>query len=78
MSKPDGKDIGVTVDGTWQRRGFSSLNGIVAAIAVKGTPPPPPRQTLPEILQFQRKRKLTLSGAKFNADSESGLIFSGS
>ena len=30
----DGKGIGVTVDGTWQRRGFSSLNGIVAAIAV--------------------------------------------
>ena len=24
----------VTVDGTWQRRGFSSLNGIVAAISV--------------------------------------------
>lgn len=27
-------DIGVSVDGTWQRRGFSSLNGVVAAISV--------------------------------------------
>ena len=26
-------DIGVSVDGTWQRRGFSSLNGIVAAVS---------------------------------------------
>ena len=33
MSKP-GKDIGVALDGTWQRRGFSSLDRIVAAIAV--------------------------------------------
>ena len=30
----DGQDIGVTVDGSWQRRGFSSLNGIVADMAV--------------------------------------------
>ena len=27
-------DIGVTVDGTWQRRGFSSMNGVVGAISV--------------------------------------------
>ena len=29
-----GPDIGVSVDGTWQKRGFSSLNGVVAAISV--------------------------------------------
>ena len=27
-------DIGVSVDGTWQRRGFSSLNGVVAVISI--------------------------------------------
>ena len=27
-------DIGVSVDGSWQRRGFSSLNGVVAAISI--------------------------------------------
>ena len=27
-------DTGVSVDGTWQRRGFSSLNGTVAAISM--------------------------------------------
>ena len=27
-------DIGVSVAGTWQRRGFSSLNGVVAAISI--------------------------------------------
>ena len=27
-------DIGVTVDGTWQKRGFSSLNGVVAVISI--------------------------------------------
>ena len=27
-------DIGVSVDGTWQRRGFVSLNGTVAAISM--------------------------------------------
>ena len=27
-------DTGVTVDGTWQRRGYSSLNGAVAAISI--------------------------------------------
>ena len=26
-------DIGVSVDGTWQKRGFSSLNGVIAAIS---------------------------------------------
>ena len=30
----DGKDIWPRVDGTWQSRGFSSLNEIVATIAV--------------------------------------------
>ena len=27
-------DIGVLCDGTWQRRGFSSLNGVVAALSL--------------------------------------------
>ena len=27
-------DMGVTVDGTWQRRGYSSMNGVVVAISV--------------------------------------------
>ena len=27
-------DIGVSIDGTWQRRGFFSLNGVVAALSV--------------------------------------------
>jgi len=27
-------DIGVSVDSTWQRRGYSSLNGVVAAISI--------------------------------------------
>ena len=27
-------DIGVSCDGTWQRRGFSSLNGVVAALSL--------------------------------------------
>ena len=27
-------DIGVLVDGTWQRRGFSSLIGVVAAMSI--------------------------------------------
>ena len=27
-------NIGVSVDGSWQRRGFSSLNGIVAALSI--------------------------------------------
>ena len=28
-------NIGVSVDGSWQRRGFSSLNGIVAALSIR-------------------------------------------
>ena len=27
-------DIEVSVDGTWQRRGYSSLNGVVVAISI--------------------------------------------
>ena len=27
-------DIGVSVDGSWQRREFSSLNGVVAALSI--------------------------------------------
>ena len=27
-------DTGVSVDGTWQKRGFTSLNGAVAAISM--------------------------------------------
>ena len=27
-------DIGVSVDGTWQRRGFSSLNGVLVAVSI--------------------------------------------
>ena len=27
-------DVGVSFDGTWQKRGFSSLNGVVAAISI--------------------------------------------
>lgn len=36
LKKSDGNDIscGVSVDGTWQRRGYSSLNGCVSAISV--------------------------------------------
>ena len=30
----EGTDIKVSVDGTWQRRGFSSLNGVLAAVSV--------------------------------------------
>ena len=26
-------DIGVTVDGTWQRRGYTSMNGVVVAMS---------------------------------------------
>ena len=28
-------DVSVSVDGSWQKRGFSSLNGVVTAIAIK-------------------------------------------
>ena len=34
ISNVDVLDIGVSVDGTWQRRGFCSLNGVVAALSV--------------------------------------------
>ena len=34
-STSDPVDIAVSVDGTWQRRGFSSLYGVVLAIAAK-------------------------------------------
>ena len=27
-------DVGVSVDGTWQRKGFSSMNGVVTAISI--------------------------------------------
>ena len=29
----EGTDMTVSVDGTWQWRGFSSLNGVVAAVS---------------------------------------------
>ena len=31
-------DVGVSVDGTWQRRGFSSNNGVVTAISIDTSP----------------------------------------
>ena len=34
VSSSDVVDIGVSCDGTWQRRGFSSLNGVFAAISM--------------------------------------------
>jgi hypothetical protein len=27
-------DIGVSVDGTWQRRGYTSMNGVVVAMSI--------------------------------------------
>lgn len=30
----DTADVGVSVDGTWQRKGFTSMNGVVTAISV--------------------------------------------
>ena len=27
-------DIGISCDGTWQKRGFQSLNGVFAAISI--------------------------------------------
>ena len=27
-------DVGITIDGTWQKRGFTSMNGAVAAISI--------------------------------------------
>ena len=36
LAKKNGgvSDVSVSVDGTWQKRGFSSLNGVVAAISI--------------------------------------------
>ena len=34
-SNTDVTDIGVSLDGTWQRRGYSSLNGVVTAISLE-------------------------------------------
>ena len=36
LIKPSGHvaNVGVTVDGTWQRRGYSSMNGVVVAMSV--------------------------------------------
>ena len=31
---PEPTDIGVTMDGTWQRRGYSSINRVVVAMSV--------------------------------------------
>ena len=33
VKKEGATDIGVSVDGAWQRRGFSSLNGVVVAVS---------------------------------------------
>ena len=33
FKEKEGTDIGVSVDGTWQRKGFSSLNGVVVAVS---------------------------------------------
>ena len=30
----EGSDMNISVDGIWQKRGFSSLNGVVAAVSV--------------------------------------------
>ena len=37
-------DIGVSVDGSWQRRGFLSMNGVVTAISID------PREIVDKIL----------------------------
>lgn len=34
LKTKEGTEITVSVDGTWQKRGFSSLNGVVAAVSV--------------------------------------------
>ena len=34
IKEKEGSDIGVSFDGTWQRRGHSSLNGVEAAISI--------------------------------------------
>ena len=33
LKEMEGTDVGVSVDGTWQKRVFSSLNGVVAAVS---------------------------------------------
>ena len=32
--KKGSSDIGVSVDGTWQRRGYTSMNGVITAISI--------------------------------------------
>ena len=34
VKQQEGNDIGISFDGTWQKRGHSSLNGVAAAISV--------------------------------------------
>lgn len=34
IAKREGDECGVSVDGTWQRRGYTSLNGCVAALSI--------------------------------------------
>ena len=34
VKEKEGTDIGVSVDGTWQRGFFSSLNGVVVAVSI--------------------------------------------
>ena len=34
VKQQEGSDIGISFDGTWQKRGYSSLNGVAAAISV--------------------------------------------
>ena len=34
VKQREGNDIGISFDGTWQKRGHSSLNGVAAAISV--------------------------------------------
>ena len=34
MAAADSADVGVSVDGTWQRKGFTSLNGVITAIFI--------------------------------------------
>ena len=34
VKQKEGKDVGISFDGTWQKRGHSSLNGVAAAISI--------------------------------------------
>ena len=34
LKQSEGSDVGVSVDGSWQRREFSSLNGVITAISI--------------------------------------------